>query len=299
MPNCPNCGRPYVAGPDEGRYCESCGYDLSQVPQPQLAPASATPPAPVAPVPSPRPATGGGPSRVLTVVLVVLIVLFAGLFAYTFVTSSSTISGLNRTVSTQSSQITQQASTIAYDANQISGLQSQVSTLQTQVSSDQAEVATLNSRLATANSTISTDAGQIASLDSQISTLNSQISSDQSQIASLQAEESAFVVGIENALSEPKSIVFESNYGYSIASDQYATFSYTSGGTAEVWLVSVSGSTSADTLVGTNLTSTNTFNIGSSGVVVFDIPAYTAFTISIYDSNYAAYSATVSIWAFY
>lgn len=231
------------------------------------------------------------------VVLVLVIIVFAGLFAYTFVASSSTISGLNQTISSRNGLVAAQASTISYDTSQLSSLQSQISTLQSQVTSDQAQVASLTSRLAIANSTVNSDSSEIATLNSQISTLNSQVSADQAQISTLQAQEATFVGSIQSALGEPNSYVFESNYGYSVPSTYMESFSYTSGG-AGVWVVSVSGSTSSNTVVGTNLTS-NTFNIKSSGVVAFEVPASTTFTVNIYDSNYAAYSATVSIWEFY
>lgn len=326
--NCPNCGKPYPEGPDAGRYCEYCGYDLG-------APAPSAQPA-IMPTPPKPTRAGARGSRTVLVVFFVIVVVLVAAFGYYYVQSSGTISSQESQISAQLAQLSAKESqlsaktaqlasdnaTITNDNARIANLTSivssfvsKVSSLQSEVTTDQAKVSSLTSRDAQANKTIDSLNTQIGSLQSQISTLNGQVASDQSQISSLQSQVSSlqdqvsslqaqltqlrgFVSSVNNALTSSGAQLYLSDYSFSEPTGYYHYWNLVSGNSGGYLVVSVVSSTSPDTIINSSINHP-TVDVGSAGVAVFGMPASTGFTLSIYDKNYESFSATVNIWYFF
>jgi len=247
--------------------------------------------------------------------LITVVVVLGGAFGYYYVQSSNTISSLNQTISsqvqtisTQSLQLSQRnalisslnatiltdTSKIANDTARIVNLTSTVTTLQTRMTSLVAKAAQQNTTIASLNN-------QIASLNAQIGTAQSQISSLQAQVSQLQAELTAYARGItilDGALSQSTSKIDYANFQFSVPQGFQETFPFGKGTVPGYFLIGVVTSTSQNTIVSSNLTSSVT-NVGSSGVAMLYGPAQTPFKIVIYDQNSNSFSATINMWVFY
>ncbi len=126
---------------------------------------------------------------------IVVVIVLAGAFGYTYLQSSSTIASENSTITSLQSSLAAASSTITSLNSKISSLsetikndesaiqaaQSKITQLQAQVAQDQATITTLQNQGAAQQS-------QIAQLQSQVQSLNAQISSLQNQVASLQSQ---------------------------------------------------------------------------------------------------------------
>ena len=134
-------------------------------------------------MPQQIPATDVGKERRLGfLALVIIVLLLAATFGLYYWQSTNTISGLNKTITSQASVLSSQsrdissASTrIANLSSTVSALQSRLSTLESEASADKAEINSITSKDSEANQTIS-------SLNSKVSSLNSQISSIEAQL---------------------------------------------------------------------------------------------------------------------
>jgi|SRR2546428_1532486 len=247
--------------------------------------------------------------------LISVVVVLGGALGYYYLQSSNTISTLNQTISSQvqtissqSNQLTQRnslisslnatirtdTSKIAEDTSRIANLTSTVTTLQTRMISLVAKAAQQNTTIASLNN-------QIVSLNAQIGTAQSQISSLQAQVSQLQAQVTAYANGItllDGALQQSASKNDYPNFQFSVSQGFQETFPFSKGTIASYFLVGVVTSTSQNTIVSSNLTSSMT-NVGSSGVALLYVPAQTPFKIFIYDQNTNSFSATINMWVFY
>jgi len=153
----------------------------------------------------------------------------------------------------------------------------------------------------------------------EINSLQQQITSDQQQISTLQtnvSEMAYYLTAYENystscknlvdlvngALTNSKSVeILYSNQPFSVANGQQETFKFSGIPEFSYLVIGVTTSTSQNTIVSANITSNNkfnTFNAGSSGIAVFNIPPNTPFEINIYDQNLSSFSATVNMIRF-
>lgn len=183
---CPNYGTPV----EDFKLCPNLAQVLPRTSPAGVALSTGPPPPAYKPAPTIRKS-----SRTPLLALLVIVVILGALFGYYYLQSSSSISSLNQTVTSQSSQISAQAAQIAADNTKItnltsivSSLQSRISSLQSQVTVDEAKVNSLTTKDVQANQTISSLDSQIASLNSQISSYQSQVTALNNQISSLQTQ---------------------------------------------------------------------------------------------------------------
>jgi len=257
-----------------------------------------------------------GRGRIITLVLVVIVILLAGEFVYTYEQDSSTISSLEQTVSSQSSMISSQLSQLDLDATKMSNLSATVTTLRGQVASlnsqadlDRAKITSLTSGFNQANGTavaLQSQVGnlnsQIANLDAQVATLNNQIAADQSELASLQLQikllEST-LTAFKGALVNPIAQLIEGNLTVSIQAGSEAQYYFWGIGTNGVIVVGVESSSSPDTYVSLSSVPVQT-DVGHAGIAAFNVvECCDGYNVSIYAANMAAFTATINIWYFH
>lgn len=152
--------------------------------------------------------------------MVAVIVLLGAASGFLYFQTSSTISSLNQTVTSQSVSLAQKNSLIEGLNSTIASDLSRISTLNSQMAADNATIATLRGQIAddlasirSLNATVASDKMQISSLNStvtsdstQINSLRSQVSSDESQISNLTGQVSTLKAQVSSLQSQMSSL---------------------------------------------------------------------------------------------
>jgi len=254
--------------------------------------------------------------------LVAVVVLLGALLGYIYMGDSNQISTLNSQVSSQSvqissmeaqhnvdiSNITAEKAEISSDTAQIASDINTISSLKTSIANDVQTISSLNGTVKSDTSEISSLQSQIANSNTQVQSLTSQVSSLESQVSSLQSQVSGLQSTINNlrdtnneisgAMGQTSSQILHQNEAFAVPTGQQESFIihvYTGG----YLLATVVTSTSSDTVVMTNMTSSAKYDVGSSGTVAFYVPANTYLQLNFLDANTRSFSATVDVWFFY
>ena len=241
--------------------------------------------------------------RVKTVLaLVVVVLLLATSFGFYYIQSSNTISGLNRTITSQSSVVSSQAQEISSDntmmanlSSTVTALQSRVSSLKSEVNADEATIGSITSRDSQANLTVSSLNAQVSSLDSQISSLEAQLKFIGSTFSAI----SSFPKTVENDTSrftaEPQAASRVG--GFLALGIGYVVVNVTS--LSQVGAAYVELACNCSYVVSTNSTALSIVGPypigGTGGVVIVPAIAPGEVIVFVYDQSNAVLNGEVSI----
>jgi peptidoglycan hydrolase CwlO-like protein len=225
---------------------------------------------------------------------IVLLIVAAG-FIYYYVQASSEISKNNTTISSLQKDVTTYKSLISSLQNDIASYGSQVSSLQNQLASANAQVSPLQNENASLKS-------QITNLNNELSSANSQITSANSQITSLQSQNSDLqkIVSLSKSTIKANQLTINQSAGQETTvvtfTADYAGYVYVSGtSTTSNGYIHVTDSSSYYP----SKLGTTPFYIGTNGSVSVPVLPGTIRVIFGNDNLFSGATATITVTYYY
>ena len=162
-----------------------------------------------------------------------VVIVLAATFGYSYLQSSSTITGANNTITSLRGGLAAANSTIANLNSKVSSLSGTIKTDNSTIQEDQSKITQLLAQVAQDQTTITglqnqvtTQQNQLSQLRSQIQSLNAQISSLENQMAPLLAQAQSLAAQVSSLQSQRASL--QSQLSQLEVVSIYGTFSATS-----------------------------------------------------------------------